>query len=88
MTESKETAPAGWYAAPRSPNMKQWWDGTRWTPNYGGSGGYRSLGVAYAFLFLLGIFGAHRLYLRKYWTAVLMVVLWFGGGFVPVRGAW
>ena len=35
------------------------------------SGAHRSIGVAYALWFILGIFGAHRFYLRKPGTGVL-----------------
>jgi hypothetical protein len=38
----------------------------------------RSLGTAYALWLFLGLFGAHRFYLRRYWSAVGFM-LTFGG---------
>jgi TM2 domain-containing membrane protein YozV len=49
----------------------------------------KNLGIAYLFLFLLGIFSAHRFYLGRYATALAFnFVLWFGWILTPGTQLW
>gem|GEM_PF-1384435 len=73
--------PPGWYPGPDG--AMQWWDGARWV-----QGAYapvaivrpqKDVGVAYLLAILLGGFAAHRFYLGRIGSAVLFILLWWGG---------
>ena len=68
------TPPAGWY--PNQYGQQQWWDGYQWGQI---SVPRKSAGVAYALLIFLGGFAAHRFYLRRYPSAIIMLLAWWAG---------
>jgi TM2 domain-containing membrane protein YozV len=75
------TAP-GWYQ--NTAGQMQWWDGSAWgqvaQPTYIVHGAVtKSAGVAYLLWFFLGGFAAHRFYLRRTWSAVVFLAVWWGG---------
>ena len=70
--------PAGWYPGPSG--IVQWWDGRAWGPYAPQSvHGIKEVGIAYLFFLLLGGAGAHRFYLGRTGSAVLLLCLWIGG---------
>ncbi|GAA3213324.1 TM2 domain-containing protein [Microbacterium terregens] len=72
------TPSAGWYPGPAG--MMQWWDGQMWGP-YAPQAARpaKEIGIAYLFFFLLGGVAAHRFYLGRTGSAVLLLCLWMGG---------
>lgn len=74
--------PAGWYP---EGNGQRFWDGQQWTDNRAPLAPAapitppRSVGAAYAFLLLLGGFGAHKFYLGQPGLAIAQIALWWGG---------
>ena len=69
---------SGWYPGPSG--MMQWWDGRAWGPYAPQSARPpKEVGIAYLFFLLLGGVGAHRFYLGRTGSAVLLLCLWMGG---------
>ena len=74
--------PPGWY--PNVNGQMQWWDGNSWgqvaQPTYIVHGRLsKSAGIAYLLWFFLGGFAAHRFYLRRTWSAIIFLAVWWGG---------
>ena len=80
-------APPGWYLDPNDARLYRWWNGTLWTaqsspvasaPIQLPPGGKDST-TAYLLCTLLGGASAHNFYLGHIRTAILFLVLWWGG---------
>lgn len=70
--------PAGWYPSPSG--LMQWWDGRAWGPySPQAMRPMKDVGVAYLFFLFLGGFGAHRFYLGRAGSAVVLLLLWLIG---------
>lgn len=89
MSEIAPNASPGWYTDPTG--LLRWWDGRQWGPYAPQASvsaqqlhapyvaGQKEIGIAYLMLLLLGGFGAHYFYLNQPLSAVLFLILWWGG---------
>lgn len=77
-----QTPPPGWYV--NTYGQQQWWDGHQWgqiapQPYPVAVVAAKESGTAYLLAILLGGFAAHRFYLNSPGSAIVFIILWWGG---------